>query len=94
MALQALVPKALLVLAKHLGDGDEVNENAWRAAVRIFEHQFGRAADVVEEEPDPATLDPFQVAAMTPLERARLVARVVKHYPQFGSARAGSLAKR
>jgi hypothetical protein len=41
MALQVLVPKALLVLGKHLGEGDEVNADAWRAAVRILSTPSG-----------------------------------------------------
>ena len=79
------------MLAKHLGDGDEVNENAWRAAVRIFEHQFGRPVDVVEEEPDPATVDPFRVAEMTQLQRAQLVRRVLDVYPHLASLAPGHL---
>ena len=39
-ALDELVPKALKVLNAHL---DKVGPDAWRAALRIFEHQYGRA---------------------------------------------------
>jgi hypothetical protein len=31
--LAALVPKAVLVLRAHLGEGDQVNPDAWRAAL-------------------------------------------------------------
>jgi hypothetical protein len=33
------VPPAIKSLRAHLGDGDP---NAWRAALRVFEHSFGR----------------------------------------------------
>jgi hypothetical protein len=48
-ALDKLVPKALEVLDAHLGDGNDVNPDAWRAALRVFEHQFGRAPEQVDE---------------------------------------------
>ena len=35
-ALDELVPRALKVLRAHLGEGDEVNADAWRAALRVF----------------------------------------------------------
>ena len=38
----------------------------------MFEQAFGRPVEMVEEEPDPATLDPFRVAEMTQLQRAQL----------------------
>ena len=40
-ALEALIPKSLQVLRAHLGDGDAVNPDAWRAALRVFEHAYG-----------------------------------------------------
>jgi hypothetical protein len=45
-ALDQLVPKALKVLNEHLDKG---GPDAWRAALRIFEHQFGRAPEQREE---------------------------------------------
>jgi len=45
IALEELTPKALKVLRAHMGEGDEINPGAWRAALRIFEHQFGRAPE-------------------------------------------------
>src|SRR5262245_25104181 len=48
-ALEQLVPKAVLVLRTHLGQGDEVNPAAWRAALRVFEHAYGRAPESAGE---------------------------------------------
>jgi len=45
-ALDQLVPKALKVLNAHLDKG---GPDAWRAALRIFEHQYGRAPEQPEE---------------------------------------------
>ena len=45
-ALDELVPKALRVLNEHLDKG---GPHAWRAALRIFEHQYGRAPEQAEE---------------------------------------------
>ena len=42
-ALEELIPKSLQVLRAHLGEGDSVNPEAWRAALRVFEHAYGRA---------------------------------------------------
>lgn len=53
-ALDELVPKALQVLKAHLGEGDDVNPDAWRAALRVFEHQFGRAPEQIDEVVLPA----------------------------------------
>lgn len=49
-ALDELTPKALMVLKAHLGEGDEINPNAWPAALRVFEHAFGRAPEQAAEE--------------------------------------------
>jgi hypothetical protein len=46
-ALEELVPAAIKSLRAHLGDGDPA---AWRAALRVFEHAFGRAPEVVEDD--------------------------------------------
>jgi len=80
-ALDELVPAAIKSLAAHLGDGDPL---AWRAALRVFEHSFGRPAEIVEEH-DPVPTDPFKVAEMSHAERARLVARVLDRFPQLAS---------
>jgi hypothetical protein len=44
-ALEELTPRALKVLTAHLGDGDNVNPDAWRAALRVFDHAYGRAPE-------------------------------------------------
>ena len=44
--MDELVPKALKVLNAHLDKG---GPDAWRAALRIFEHQYGRAPEQPEE---------------------------------------------
>jgi hypothetical protein len=44
-----LVPKSLKVLDAHLGEGNDVNPDAWRAALRVFEHAYGRAPEQVDE---------------------------------------------
>jgi hypothetical protein len=62
-ALDELVPRALKVLKAHLGEGDDVNPDAWRAALRVFEHQFGRAPEQVDEIVLPAQVE--GVAALT-----------------------------
>jgi len=41
-ALEELVPAAVKSLQAHLGDGDPA---AWRAALRVFAHAFGRPAE-------------------------------------------------
>jgi hypothetical protein len=56
-ALEELTPKALRVLRAHLGEGDEVNPHAWRAALRVFEHAYGRAPEQAVE-PDGLPDDP------------------------------------
>ena len=45
-ALDELVPKALRVLNEHLDKG---GPDAWRAALRVFEYEFGRAAEQPQE---------------------------------------------
>ena len=82
------MPAAVKSLAAHLGDGDPA---AWRAALRVFEQAFGRPVEMVEEEPDPATLDPFRVAEMTQLQRAQLVRRVLDAYPHLAELAPGHL---
>jgi hypothetical protein len=55
------VPKAVRVLQAHLGEGETVNPHAWRAALRVFEHAYGRAPEAVEEPlAFPDTADALQ----------------------------------
>jgi hypothetical protein len=63
-ALEELTPRALKVLRAHLGDRDEVNPHAWRAALRIFEHAYGRAPDQ-PLEPDDLPEDPDEIANLS-----------------------------
>src|SRR6478736_8817087 len=59
-ALEELVPAAIKSLPAHFGDGDPT---AWRAALRVFEHAFGRAPEQTEEAVLP--IDPDGVASLT-----------------------------
>ena len=77
-ALEELVPAAIKSLAAHLGDGDPAG---WRAALRVFELSYGKPAETPEDIPED--VDPFQVAAMSPAERAELVRRVLAAYPHL-----------
>src|SRR5262249_17052870 len=63
-ALGDLVPAASKSLRAHLGDGDP---NAWRAALRVFEHAFGRAPEQVEEFGLPGTPDEIANLSWTQL---------------------------
>src|SRR5580765_5420005 len=80
-ALDELVPKALKVLKAHLGEGDEVNPDAWRAALRVFEHQFGRAPEQVEEVVLPTDAD--GVAALS-WQQLQILAATIMREP-FGT---------
>ena len=79
-ALEELVPAAIKSLAAHLGDG---NPDGWRAALRVFELSYGKPAETPEDVPED--VDPFQVAAMSPAERAELVRRVLRAYPHLAA---------
>lgn len=49
------MPPAIKSLRAHLGDGDP---NAWRAALRVFEHAFGRPQELAtptDDRPTPGT---------------------------------------
>ena len=74
------MPAAIKRLVAHLRDGDPAG---WRAGLRVFELSYGKPAETPEDLPED--LDPFQVASMTPLERARLMSRVVAAYPHLAS---------
>ena len=56
-ALDELTPRAILVLKAHLDEG----RSSWRAALRIFEHQFGRAPEqAVEPFVMPETIEDLE----------------------------------
>jgi hypothetical protein len=76
-ALDRLIPKALKVLEAHLGEGDQVNAEAWRSALRLFEHAFGRPAEPAEQV-DLQTID---VRAMTSAQRETAIARMLEEHP-------------
>lgn len=69
-ALEELVPRSLQVLRAHLGDGAEVNPNAWRAALRVFEHAFGRPREEPQETIPTDELD-LQSMSSSELEALR-----------------------
>jgi hypothetical protein len=70
-ALEELVPAAIRSLRAHLGDG---NPNAWRAALRVVEHQLGKPA----EQTDLPTID---ARAMTPEQRQAAIAKLLEEHP-------------
>jgi hypothetical protein len=71
------VPAAIRSLRAHLGDG---NPNAWRAALRVVEHQLGKPA----EQTDMQTID---ARAMTPEQRKAAIARLVEAHPGLAALR-------
>jgi hypothetical protein len=72
------------VLEVHLGEGDDVNPDAWRAAQRIFEHAFGRPRELPEETEPQQTLD---ARAMTPEQRQAAIAEMLGEASGAGGAR-------
>lgn len=88
-ALEALVPKAVQVLQAHLGEGDDVNPGAWRAALRVFEHAFGRAPEAVDE-PVPFPDSPEALEALS-WEQMKVLAATVAAEPAFnGTSQTGT----
>lgn len=73
-ALDELLPRSLHVLRAHLGAGDDINPQAWRAALRVFEHAFGKPPDEIDEPKQPQT--PGEVELMTLDEIRALRARL------------------
>lgn len=47
-ALERLVPKAIRLLEEHLDSG---RADAWRPALRVLEHGWGRPPEQIESEP-------------------------------------------
>jgi hypothetical protein len=78
LALQDLVPKALKVLAVHLGDGENVNGAAWRAALRVFEFAFGRPA-----EERSAADDTVGVKDLSREDRQELATFLIAKFPHL-----------
>ena len=76
-ALDELVPKALRVLNEHLDKG---GPDAWRAALRIFEHQYGRAP----EQPEEPFVMPQTVEEVEKLSWGELVFLAGEHADELG----------
>ena len=72
------MPAAIKSLAAHLGDGDAT---AWRAALRVFELSYGKPAETIEL--DTASVDPFQIAAMTVAERDVIMNQILEQHPHL-----------
>lgn len=53
------------------------------AGLRVFELSYGKPAELPEDLPED--IDPFDVAGMAPIERARLVSQIVAKYPHLAS---------
>jgi hypothetical protein len=69
-ALERLVPKALQVLEAHLDSG---RADAWRPALRLLEHGWGKPPEKVESLPEPE--DVSDLKNMSTAELHALVAR-------------------
>jgi hypothetical protein len=76
-ALDRLTPKALRVLEAHLGEGDEVNPDSWRAALRIFDHAFGRPGELADQSESPT----FDVRSMAPEQGRAAIAEMLDKHP-------------
>jgi hypothetical protein len=79
-ALDKLVPKALKVLEAHLGEENDVNPDAWRAALRVFEHAYGRAPEQVDDSVGFAE-SADEIAGMSWVELRLMAARLVGELP-------------
>jgi len=82
-ALDELVPKALRVLNEHLDSG---RADAWRAALRVFEHAYGRAP----EEPEEPFVMPTTVEEVERLSWGQLLYLAGEHADELGVNGTGS----
>ena len=81
-ALEALIPPAIASLRAHLGEGDPA---AWRAALRVFEHAFGRAPEQSAEALRlPESAD--DVRRLSWVQMQLLAARLVEDMPVVETA--------
>jgi hypothetical protein len=78
-ALDELVPKALRVLNEHLDSG---RADAWRAALRVFEHAYGRAPD----EPEEPFVMPQTIEEVEKLSWGQLLYLAGEHVDELGAA--------
>ena len=76
-ALDELVPKALRVLNEHLDTG---GPDAWRAALRVFEYEFGCAA----EQPQEPFVMPTTVEEVEKLSWGQLLFLAGEHADELG----------
>jgi hypothetical protein len=73
------------VLRAHLGEGDEVNLHAWRAALRVFEHAYGPAPEQAVE-PDGLPDDPAEIENLSWVRMRVLAARYPEELEGNGDA--------
>ena len=73
-ALGKLVPKSIAVLREHLDSG---RQDAWRPALRILEHAWGRPKETVEVQDDLADrpLEDLGLAELQALRSRLLTSR-------------------
>ena len=64
------MPQALRVLRAHLGEGNNANPDAWRAALKVFEHAFGSPPGEIEEVRMPRSVDEVDQLSWDELLRA------------------------
>jgi len=74
------MPQALRVLEAHLGTPEAPNPEGWRAAIRVFEHRFGRAPDQ-RVEPNGLPDDPAQIEALSWSRLQLLAAQLIEVPP-------------
>jgi hypothetical protein len=73
------------VLRAHLGEGEGVNPHAWRAALRVFEHPYGRAPEQAVE-PDGLPDDPSEIENLSWVRMRVLAARYSEELEGNGDA--------
>lgn len=86
-ALAELTPKALRVIAEHLDSG---RPDAWRSALRVLDHAFGRPD--VAEPPRAFEIGETDVMNLTPAEVAAQKQRILDLYPDLRAVVEGDRA--
>jgi hypothetical protein len=76
-ALEELVPKAITVLREHLESG---RPDAWRPALKVLEHAWGRPPGQVEASVD---VDGFDLTRLTLEELSEMRNRVLSEHPEL-----------
>ena len=86
-ALEKLVPKSINVLQEHLESG---RLDAWRPALRILEHAWGRPKETVEVHDDAADrpLEELSLAELTEMRR-----RLAEQNSESSDDSAGALSR-